>query len=295
MIKQMIPVLAPILTVKAPAAMHCARAIMDFVMLAMYSSHDEHTLSYMCVTLDRVDKLKRVFAKSRPINPESGEHHFNIPKFHVMTHYASFIRLYGSAQGFDTCYGEAAHKFLIKDFFYRTNKNEGWESQILLHNIRRQNIRAMEDVLLFTESKTKSQPDIDLEVQTIKSTRDPLDLTILNIPCDIDTLAEMKLYKLKSSCWRQVGSVNDALNLSDFIDALAVFVRESRCKIDGNIDDEQTMDCRESDPSWILTYCMSIHSSIICWERDGKNNQHVDRLVERHAICAPAWRGRIGN
>ena len=97
--------------------MHCARAVMDFVMLAMYSSHDEHTLSYMNAALNRLNKLKKVFAKSRPINNESGEHHFNMPKFHVMTHYENFIRLYGSAQGFDTCYGEAAHKFLVKDFF----------------------------------------------------------------------------------------------------------------------------------------------------------------------------------
>lgn len=89
-VKQLIPVLAPILTGKTPAAMHCARAILDFVMLAFYISHNKSTLGYMEAALYRLDKLKKVFKKSRPTS-EIGEHHFNYPKLYVILHYADFI------------------------------------------------------------------------------------------------------------------------------------------------------------------------------------------------------------
>lgn len=116
MIQQLVPVLAPLLTSQAPAAMLCIRAIMDFVVLAMYASHDDNTLRYMSAALDRVNLLKSVFEKSRPVSKDTGEHHFNFPKWHAMTHYVPFIRLYGSAQGFDLCYPERAYKFLVKVF-----------------------------------------------------------------------------------------------------------------------------------------------------------------------------------
>ena len=124
--------------------LHCTRAVLDFVMLASYTSHSEQTLSYMTAALERLDKLKPVFKKSRPLNQETQEPHFNFPKLHVMSHYVEFIRLYGSAQGFDTSYSEAAHKTLVKEFFNRTNKNPGYEAQVLLHNTRRQHMAACE-------------------------------------------------------------------------------------------------------------------------------------------------------
>ena len=65
-VRQPIPILVSLLAGKADAAIHCGRAILDFVMLAMYVSHDEKTLSYMKHALYRIDKLKTVFAKYQP-------------------------------------------------------------------------------------------------------------------------------------------------------------------------------------------------------------------------------------
>ena len=68
MIRQFVPVITPLLIGKRDAAIHCGRAIMDFVMLAMYESHDENTLSYMQHALYRINSLKTVFVKYRPQN-----------------------------------------------------------------------------------------------------------------------------------------------------------------------------------------------------------------------------------
>ena len=293
MIKQLVPVLAPLLKTGAgPAAMHCTRAILDFVMLASYTLHDKHTLGYMTAALERIDILKPVFKNSRPFNRETGERHFNFPKLHVMSHYVDFICLYGSAQGFDTSYSEAAHKILVKDFFSRTNKKPGYEIQILHHNTRRQNMAAMNDVLLFTQTQPQSQADLDSQVQVTKCTRDPIDLTGLEIPCSEVDEAQMLEKRLKVNCWRTAKDMDTALEIPSFLDALAVFVRESRRKQDGVATASHLMDRLETDPAWVGDCYVSLHNSISCWERDGRDNMAPDKLVERHAYCSPRWQNQ---
>ena len=63
--RQLIPVLAPLLTKDSPYVMHCIRAIIDFVKFARYISHTEETLGYMQHALFRMDKIKEVFRKYR--------------------------------------------------------------------------------------------------------------------------------------------------------------------------------------------------------------------------------------
>jgi hypothetical protein len=48
--------------------------------------------------------------------------HFNFPKFHAITYYPEFIHIYGTTDGVDTSYIKAAHKWIIKEHFLRTNK-----------------------------------------------------------------------------------------------------------------------------------------------------------------------------
>ena len=225
MVKQLVPVLAPLLKTGAgPAALHCTQAILDFVMLASYTSHDKQTLGYMTAALERVDKLKSVFKNSRPFNKETEERHFNFPKLHVMSHYVDFIRLYGSAQGYDTSYSKVAHKTLVNEFFYQTNKNPGYEVQILHHNTRRQNVAAMKDVLLYTQSRLQSQADRDNQTQVTKPTREQRDLTMLEIPCSEEDQARMDKERVDVKCWRTARNIGTALGIPGFLDALAVFV-----------------------------------------------------------------------
>ena len=59
-IRQLIPVIAPLLTTKEPGAMHCARAIVDFILLTQYKTHDDETLRYLEQALYRIDKTKEI-------------------------------------------------------------------------------------------------------------------------------------------------------------------------------------------------------------------------------------------
>ena len=117
------------------------RVIMNFVTLIQYTSHGENTLSYIKHALYLIDSLKTVFAKykfqntARDENDEN-ETHFSIFKFHVMTYYVTFIRLYDNVQSFDTTYKKAVHKFLLKIFFVMTNKINDCKIQILKYNVQ---------------------------------------------------------------------------------------------------------------------------------------------------------------
>ena len=269
-IKQLVPVLAPLLKTGAGlAAMHCTQAILDFVMLTSYTLHNKQTLSYMTAALEHLDKLKPVFKKSCPLNQETQEPHFNFPKLHEMSLYIEYFCLFRSAQGFDTSYSEAAHKTLVKVFFNRTNKNPGYKAQILLHNTRQQNMAAMADILLFSQTKPQSQADLDSIIQVTKPTRDPIDLTRINIACCEEVEAEMRLQRLKVTCWRRAKDMDDVVEVPGFLDALAVFVQERRSKDKGMVTASHLMDRREPDSAWVEDYYVSLHNSLFCWERDG--------------------------
>ncbi len=51
---------------------------------------------------------------------------------------------------YDIAHSEAAHKYLLKAFYRRTNKKE-YESQILKHNICHTNVIAMQDAILIAK------------------------------------------------------------------------------------------------------------------------------------------------
>ena len=142
---------------------HYARAIVDFILLVQYKTHDNETLRYLEQALYRIDRTKAVFKQFRPIDKTTDEGHFNFPKFHAMTHYISCIREYGAADNFDTEHSEAAHKYHVKAFYGRTNKRQGYEDQICLHNTRRINMLTMTNILFHKKSRYMTQSGNDIE------------------------------------------------------------------------------------------------------------------------------------
>ena len=83
MVKQLVVAATPLLIQNAPEAIQCARAILDFTMLAQYVSHDDETLRYMEHALYRLEKTKIAFEYHRPIDAKLYWPTFNYPKFHA--------------------------------------------------------------------------------------------------------------------------------------------------------------------------------------------------------------------
>ena len=156
MVKQLIVAATPLLIDDAPKTIQCARAILDFIMLAWYVLHNEETLRYMEHALYRLEKTKIAFEQHRFIDSKLYQPIFNYPKFHAISHFVWCIWDYGSAVNYNTAYSETAYKYFLKAFYNKTNKKE-YKLQIRQHNIRHTNIIGMKDIIILEKTREKKR------------------------------------------------------------------------------------------------------------------------------------------
>jgi hypothetical protein len=236
----------------------------------------------------RMNQLKDVFRDIRPIDNDTLEGHFNFPKFHSLTHFVPFIRLYGAPDGYNTSIPESLHKG-IKESYSRTNKRTDFLAQMCRHNIRSVNVSAMVDIELWRASGLNNVAD-RMDVESNYVTREHQ-----TIQCQL-TQAEKEELPLYISSqkmlqnWRHSSRIQEMLGLDGFVDALAVFVRETRKKMDN--EKSPWDDSIERDSSWVNTYPVAMHRSLRYWKRDGKDASDINRLVSEWARCAFEWQGQ---
>lgn len=301
--RQLVSVIAPLLTKKAPASVLFARALMDFLNLAYYRSHDETTLQYMEDALYRIDKLKCVFSRFRPTTAGVAAGHFNYPKFHVMSHYTAFIRRFGTLDGYDTSYSEAAHKYLVKAPYQRTNKRDGFEKQVLEVSNRRLTMLSMNSVLSHSKDKSsRNQMDIDkrLDAKVNTPARELPKAKLAALGWTSGGTAQItaqhapKLMYVDSLTATEFASALGDIG-SQFLDALAVFVRESRKEeaVDTVTNGRSILlkhsNLREQDSAWIRDFEIKIHPSLTTYKFGGKNAVDPNQLDSEIMRCSPDW------
>jgi hypothetical protein len=285
LIQQIVPVVAPL--IKDEGKMGFIRAVVDFVLQAVYKSHDDTTLRYMNDALRRIDLLKWSFQE------EQGKTAFNYPKFHVLTHWTDHIRKFGAADGLDTAHFEAAHIYLVKNPYKLTNKRLNFEQQILSLNIRRVKMLAMSELLqVRTIRPSESKKDV-IGAMTTSAVR-ATELKRLGWDCSARESYQLDQIRLGSGIWRHASTMAKHLQIADFLDTLAVFIREERRRVDGIASDNFGMERLEQDSTWIGQYPVSIHSSIHCWKEAPPRSTDIDALIRETLRCSPAWQGHVG-
>jgi hypothetical protein len=100
----------------APEGIEACRAILDFIYLAQYQSHDNETLEYMREAL-RVWEEKRTF-----FIIAGARRNFNIPKFHSLLHYIECIQLFGATDNYNSEMFERLHIDFAKKGWRKSNK-----------------------------------------------------------------------------------------------------------------------------------------------------------------------------
>jgi hypothetical protein len=175
------------------------RALLDFVFLAQYQCHTSGTLDQLQEALSVFHDNKEIFTDLKI------REHFNIPKFHSLTHYVSSIRLFGTTDNYNTEQSERLHIDFAKDAYRATNRKDiysqmtAWlqrREKILLHSTvihRRQH-----EHLERQQSRSIPEPP-RIHTQTLKMALNP------NRSASFDVLA------------RDYGAI-------DFQDALADFL-----------------------------------------------------------------------
>ena len=212
MVKQLVIAATSLLIQNTPEANQYARAILNFTIFAQYVSYDDKMLRYMERALYKLEKIKIIFEYHRPIDSKLCRLTFNYSKFYAVTHFAQCIRDYGSAINYDTVHSKAAHKYLLKAFYNKTNKKE-YNAQIWQDNVRHTNLIAMKDVIISRKALEKEGQLVvrnadKIALAEVGKTLSLIDLdgkymwAISNV--DIDVARDLGLIGIKKH-WRLAG------------------------------------------------------------------------------------------
>ncbi|KAF9471791.1 hypothetical protein BDN70DRAFT_819556 [Pholiota conissans] len=109
------------------------RSLLDFIYLAKYPIHSSETL-------DAMEEALFTFHENLDVFVLLGiREHFDIPKFHFIGHYRTFLELYGTTDNFNTEYTERMHIEMAKEAYAATNRKDEY-SQMTLWLERREKI-----------------------------------------------------------------------------------------------------------------------------------------------------------
>jgi hypothetical protein len=273
---------------KASAAVHFAWAVIDFMILAQYHLHEEEILWYLEHALFQLNKLKNVFHHLRSERSDTDVDHFNISKLHAMTHYASQIQRYDSADNFNTKHSKIAYKYLIKIFFDCINKWNTFQTQLLHHNTQHLNLLAMKDILLYRDIR---QSKINKHALTTM-------ITWFNYVFSLCKIQDALIHKqcnqiqeteLNSKLWCHALILVRILNIKKLLDALTVFMRKCCNIVDEKVVSDKKLNKKKKDSIWVESYYVSVHESLQCWKRDEKNINDLENLVNDKVYCSLNW------
>ncbi|KAF9552906.1 hypothetical protein CPC08DRAFT_619481, partial [Agrocybe pediades] len=121
----------PILGIKA------ITALLDFIYIAQYSSHDTQSLGYLKDALDRFHRYRDYFIQAGVRDD------FNIPKFHSLLHYIPSIEQFGTTDNYNTEMFERLHIDFAKSGWRASNRRDEFP-QMIKWLSRREKIASLE-------------------------------------------------------------------------------------------------------------------------------------------------------
>ena len=311
---QFIVVIISLFISYASNAILCARAMLNFVMLATYCFHDDDTLSYMHHARYRLNLFKNVFVTYRSINKKD-ENHFNYSKFHFITHFENMIRQYDNVDCFDTKHTKILHKLLIKHYYDLTNKVSDYMNQILIHNTRHVNILIMNDMLRH-ENFIENETSIANQKVFITHAVDVVNLSHWSWHLSSDDCYQLRLHRKNIHYYRRLKQIAQQFEMNDFDAATIVFVHQQKVKIDkvkiwksafkfssyDYINDEWQKKrfavdsqfwAKDRDDEWIKNYWIFVHVSVICFKANDQNLSNFEQLIKNMSRCSKTWQRKI--
>lgn len=117
--KNMAKILLGCLVVQiAPIGIHAIKALLDFIYLAQYPTHNTQTLEYLKDALDDFNKNKQYFIQVQVWD------NLNIPKFHALLHYIKSIENFGTTDNYNTEMFERLHIDFAKEGWCASNQRD---------------------------------------------------------------------------------------------------------------------------------------------------------------------------
>ena len=179
---------------------------------------------------------------------------------------------------------EAAHKFMVKDFYDLTNKSETYQDQIAEHLTRTINIQAMKAMILHCLGNpcSSAQP---VNVQTTTICRDPIMLSKIGWRClDGNRRKNLKELGFDLKTTTTACCLETSSSLKNFTEALAVFSQYNRDVRDKKQVRNEQLDKRLHDSAWVNGFPCQVHSSLTCWKRTGNNYKETEQLESDYDV-----------
>ena len=172
---------------------------MDFLYLAQYPIHTDSSLELLS------DALRRFHTNNGVFIDLGIRSHFNIPKFHFMSHYVELIKYFGTTDNFNTQYTERLHIDLAKDAYAATNHKDEYE-QMTTWLDRRERILRHEQYIKWRRTGARVPTHVD------------------RIPPSLDTHWELSMAKHPSLAAVSLEMLQDSYGAPLFKVALRRFV-----------------------------------------------------------------------
>ncbi|KAJ3966048.1 hypothetical protein EV361DRAFT_872717 [Lentinula raphanica] len=155
-------------------ALTAVRAILDFIYLAQYTTHDEDTLSYM------TDSLNLWHTKKASFIDLFVHEDLNIPKFHSLQHYVEMIRFFGCTDNYNTEMFERLHIDFAKKGWRASNKRDEFP-QMTKWLARQENVQSFNKELSWILERQRFQ-------------NSSLDSTTSSFPMDSSEASNIRLF-----------------------------------------------------------------------------------------------------
>ncbi|KAJ6465324.1 hypothetical protein C8R45DRAFT_799465, partial [Mycena sanguinolenta] len=206
-----------------PEMVKAVRGLIDFAYFASLQSHTSDTLLGLRNALDTFHAHKQIF-----IELGGRKDHFNIPKIHALDHYEPLIRLFGSADGFNTESPERLHIDYAKNA-YRASNRKDYINQMTLWLTRQEAVARFSHYLEWAAANPHPST---LANSAMAASRPPV--PVVEPESKLDSLIISRSYNVAKVLPRATRAVS-GLNIispgghsaSRFIPALSQFLRQS--------------------------------------------------------------------
>ena len=235
----------------------------------------------------RINILKNVFREHRPLNKKTKKRHFNIFKFHMMSHFRKNIKLYNVIDNFNTKHIKSRH-MKVKKHFDQINKRNIWPHQIMNHEIRHINMLVMKDRILIENTKRT----------VLKSNQTKFIVTIfiraLNLKQVLKNIIDSQRYEIKKKeCnitkYCSISYFVKTFKCDDLMKIFVVFVRQCRWKNDDINKNDREIYRLKKDFFWVNQLTMCVYDALSCWKIDDKIDNNFEELIKKYVRCAFNW------
>ena len=163
------------------------------------------------------------------------------------------------------------------------------------HNTRRINMLTMKNIFYYMINQKRSNAVTKMKTYATRFSR-AINLHQIDIKISKRVLQTIQFQELKRDEWCIIRELKEQFEISDLINAAAMFVKKSRKKKKKCAKYNVTeINRQEKNFSWMKNFLVRMHAFVKCWIKHNQNEKNTKKLKEETIRCSSTWREKIKN